>query len=183
MKERLGDEFIRRRASLVRSLREAGMDARATRARVGVFEAFDTNGDGVVDQEELRRGLAARFGATSADATQLMSALMNEFDGNGNGVLEVDEFVVGQIKRRVELGEDERRRQARAAVVQAQAAEAAAAKPLLAKIGAWLRGGKNDDDDAGGGQDGDGGGGYAPSRAYVPVPVPVRKPGPEDWFP
>ena len=56
------------------------------------FAAFDTNGDGAVDQEELQAGLAQRFGATPADAATLTAAVLNEFDDNGDGRLSPDEF-------------------------------------------------------------------------------------------
>jgi Ca2+-binding EF-hand superfamily protein len=55
-----------------------------------VFERFDTDGDGVVDEHELGEGLAELgVGVTPAVAARLM----RQFDTNGDGVLQKYEFL------------------------------------------------------------------------------------------
>ena len=69
-------------------------------AAAQTFNAFDTNKDGVVEEEELRAGLAKKFGLEVDDGQ--MATLMEEFDTNKDGVLELKEFQVDLIRGKVE---------------------------------------------------------------------------------
>jgi len=68
-------------------------------AAAQTFAAFDTNKDGVVEEEELRAGLSKKFGLEVDDGQ--MAALMAEFDTNKDGVLELKEFQVDLIRSKV----------------------------------------------------------------------------------
>jgi len=54
----------------------------------------------VVEEEELRAGLAKKFGLEVDDGQ--MATLMEEFDTNKDGVLELKEFQVDLIRGKVE---------------------------------------------------------------------------------
>jgi hypothetical protein len=61
--------------------------ASAAAAKAASFTAFDTNADGVVDPEEVQRGLLDKFGVV-ASLAEIRTAIAH-FDSNGDGVLEV----------------------------------------------------------------------------------------------
>jgi len=75
-------------------------DALKAKASAQTFAAFDTNKDGVVEEEELRAGLSKKFGLEVDDSQ--MAALMDAFDTNKDGVLELKEFQVDLIRSKVE---------------------------------------------------------------------------------
>eukprot|EP00614_Pseudopedinella_elastica_P015154 CAMPEP_0172583752 /NCGR_PEP_ID=MMETSP1068-20121228/3307_1 /TAXON_ID=35684 /ORGANISM="Pseudopedinella elastica, Strain CCMP716" /LENGTH=340 /DNA_ID=CAMNT_0013377651 /DNA_START=65 /DNA_END=1087 /DNA_ORIENTATION=+ len=89
------------------SLRALGMSEADVKARLTGFALFDTNKDGLVDPQELKLGLEQRFGTVATD--EELASVMREFDTGGLGGLTPETFVLGQIKRRIEVGQTEER--------------------------------------------------------------------------
>lgn len=106
-------------------LRDQGMSEADVKSRMAGFALFDTNKDGLVDAEELKQGLEQRFGTVASD--QELTAVIDEFS-QGGGVLTPRTFVLGQIKRRIEVGQNEERAAA------AEAARLAEQGPLDAFV-------------------------------------------------
>ena len=65
----------------------------ADKARAG-FRAYDVDGDGVVDDSDLRITLRAVLGSGTSDTQvdRIVDQLKTRFDVNGDGVLEEREF-------------------------------------------------------------------------------------------
>ena len=93
---RAAAERLRAEVAALEDQREAAK----AEAAAATFAAFDTNKDGVVEEEELRAGLLKKFGLEVDDGQ--MVALMEEFDTNKDGVLELKEFQVDLIRSKVE---------------------------------------------------------------------------------
>ena len=118
-------------------------------AKQASFSAFDLNGDGVVDVEEVRQGLMERFGV-SATSEEIRDA-MDFFDVNEDGVLQMEEFAIGRLKMEIVKRQD---------TAQRKPPGRTADKP------------SRDDRGDGGGPGPGGGMGYrGPQPAWVPVPV------------
>lgn len=103
------------------------------------FNAFDVNGDGVVDLLELKTGLFDKFGVVCTDKE--LSSVVKLFDKNGDGVLQVDEFSVGQIKMKVEQLQDK----ARDEEAQARRAAEELAKPVSERVVEFIEDSPNED--------------------------------------
>lgn len=129
---------LEREAAQVRS-EVAAMEAELLEARqrkeTAAFEAFDTDGSGTVDTEELRRGLEV---ATKQPVDEsLARRILQAHDADGDGVLRRTEFRLGCImdtlerivaedrEKEVQAWREERRR----AEVERQRAEAEALLP------------------------------------------------------
>lgn len=105
--ESVPGDLISPKDEAAQRLRAGGMSEDEIKSRLTSFNIFDKNADGVVDMNELKSGLFEKFGTTATDE-EIKSAVAS-FDKNNNGVLEADEFVVGQIKRLIEVKQDEAR--------------------------------------------------------------------------
>lgn len=60
------------------------------------FKALDTNGDGVLSKEEIRKGYKKTMGITSAE----LDALLEQVDSNHNAAINYSEFMVASLNRR-----------------------------------------------------------------------------------
>lgn len=60
------------------------------------FKALDTNGDGVLSKEEIKKGYKKTMGITNAE----LDALLAQVDSNHNEAINYSEFMVASLNRR-----------------------------------------------------------------------------------
>lgn len=60
------------------------------------FKALDTNGDGVLSKEEIKKGYKKTSGITNTE----LDALLAQVDSNQNNSINYSEFVVASLNRR-----------------------------------------------------------------------------------
>jgi len=95
------------------------------------FNAFDANGDGKVDVDELQQGMISLRGKWLDLPTA--SQIVKELDANENGSLDPDEFNVAEVEARLERIDTEReeKRQILARVREAEAKNLEAVESVL----------------------------------------------------
>jgi hypothetical protein len=113
---------------------EAEQRSAIARAAESVFRKFDTNRDGEINAQELKKGLEKFFKMELPE--KRADQLVEEFDANGDGSLQLEEFVgVDRFRNRLDaLVREERalaRQRAREVQAQAEAAELAQARMEL----------------------------------------------------
>ena len=74
------------------------------------FANLDTNGDGVLQREELINGYK-RLGKTSAEASAIVDKIMADIDTNNNRAIDFSEFLMANLKMQ-EVIEDKQLKEA-----------------------------------------------------------------------
>ena len=60
------------------------------------FKALDTNGDGVLSKDEIKKGYKKTMGITNTE----LDALLKQVDSNHNAAINYSEFMVASLNRR-----------------------------------------------------------------------------------
>ena len=79
-------------ADKLRAILEQRYGDSGTAARRQLFDAYDTNGDGGIDADELKRILADAFVGTDQSRGYWVSGVFVRMDENRDGMISFDEF-------------------------------------------------------------------------------------------
>lgn len=71
-----------------------------------IFQAFDKNHDGQIDQQELLDGYIEFFDGDAERAEREVQEIMEKLDFNGNGSIDYSEFAIANIDMNKLLSED-----------------------------------------------------------------------------
>lgn len=62
-----------------------------------IFKAFDANGDGQIDKQELFEGYKQFFNGDITKAMEEANNIMSKLDFNNNGSIDYSEFMIANI--------------------------------------------------------------------------------------